>query len=55
MDGPQQGLRELQLFNNHKITVPGSMLAIEDLFQRGLDGAGRKTGARKFQISTNLT
>jgi hypothetical protein len=32
MDGPQQGLRELSLFNTHKITVPCSMLAIGDLF-----------------------
>ena len=32
MDGPQQGLRELSLFNAHKITVPCSMLAIRDMF-----------------------
>lgn len=32
MDGPQQGLRELALYEAHKITVPCSMLAIRDLF-----------------------
>jgi len=32
MDGPQQGLQELALLNEHKVTVPGSMLDVKELF-----------------------
>ena len=58
MDGPMQGLTELELLNRrpHAVTVPGAVLRLQDVLSRAVDGTHVEHAKKEeSRFSTSLS
>lgn len=58
MDGPLQGLAELELLNRrpHPVTVPGAVLRLQDVLSRAVDGTHAEQAKKEAsRFTTSLS